>query len=206
MATLGYILEQDLLKFIDSGTLDELTGGKKAIGSNPAVSGDAKIWQDNVKNACELVKGYSRHWYDMDAETLEIIEYNNTKANTEGQRVAGAVSGGVYPLYVCIQDAPAGTALTDTDYYTEEDNRNSVLVEITCLIVIYNISRRINPRQIPEQRQIDYDRAMEQLKDIQKGRIMLDIAERTIDEDDVASDPGQEVAYGDFDDVTQDAY
>lgn len=204
---LGYILRQDLEKFLYSGTIEELTNGKKAIGSTPAVAGDDSVWQGNAPTAIEHVKGYSRQWYDMDTEMREIVAYDAGTANTEGQRVAGAAVSGVRPLYICIQDAPAGTALTDTNYYTETDDRNPVVLEITCLIVIYNISRRYNPNQIPEQRQIDYDRATDQLKDIQKGRIQLDIAERVFEEDsDAYDDPGQNVAFGGFDDITQDDY
>lgn len=204
---LGYILKQDLEKFLYSGTIDELTGGKKAIGTTPAVAGDDSVWEGNVPVAVEHVKGYSRQWYDMDTEMREIVEYDVGTANTVGQRVAGAEASGVRPLYLCIQAAPAGTALTNIDYFEETDDRNPVLLEITCLIVIYNISRRYNPNQIPEQRQIDYDRTIDQLKDIQKGRIQLEITERTFDdEEDAYDDPGQNVAFGEFDDVTQDEY
>lgn len=207
MATIGYILKQDIEKFLYSETITELTGGKKAIGSTPATSGNDEVWKSNLPTAIEHVKGYCRHWYDMDTEMRDYVAYDNAVANTEGQRVAGTAVDEVYPLYLCIQDAPAGTLLTDTVYFTEVDDRNPVIVELTCLILIYNLSRRYNPRQIPEQRQIDYDRVMDQLKDIQKGRIQLNIAERTFAEaSDAYDDPGQSIAFGDFEDVTQDAY
>lgn len=207
MATLGYILKQDLDNVIYDGTLDELTGGKKAIGSTPAVPGDDTKWQNQRATAIEMVKGYSRHWYDMDTEMREIVTYDAGTANTEGQRVAGTAVSGVYPLYLCIKDAPAGTALSNEDYFTLKDDRNPVLLEATCLIILYNLSRRYNPRQVPEQRQIDYDRAIDTLKDIQKGRIQLEITERTFTEDsDAYDDPGQQVVFGDFEDITQDDY
>lgn len=208
MATeLGYILKQDVLGYLDSNTLDELTGGKKAIGSGSATSGDDSVWERLAPNAKEFVKGYSRHWYDMDSEMASFYEYSASSAFEEGQRVASVEdTDGNRTLYVCVQDAVAGTSLTDTDFFAETDERNSVVLESCVLILIYNLSRRVNPRQVPEQRQIDYDRAIETLKDIQRGRIMLDIPQRTIDEDDLASDAGQSVAYGDFEDVTQDDY
>ena len=203
MTELGYILKQDILKEIDSNTLDELTGGRKAIGSNPAVEGKDFIWEGNRKGAIDYMLGYTRHWYDMDTETRPIYEHNGVDTFSVGDRVAGALDGdGVRPLYTCIADN-TGESLTDTNFFTLGDDRNNVLVEIVCILIIYNLSRRYNPRQIPEQRQIDYDKVISDLEKIQKGRISLDIAERI---DVTADDAGQELAYGDFEDVTQDSY
>lgn len=208
MATeLSYILKQDVLSYIDASTLDELTGGKRAIGSASATSGDDLIWEKLIPNAKESVKGYSRHWYDMDKEMRPYYEYSDTSSFTEGDRVASEEDDdGNRDLYLCIQDAAEGIDLTDTDYFEPVDSRNSVVLECSVLILIYNLSRRKNPRQVPEQRQTDYNRAIDTLKDIQRGRITLEIAQREIDEDDLASDAGQTCSYGNFENVTQDDY
>lgn len=205
MNDLGYILRQDILSFLYEGTLDELTGGKRAIGSNPASPGDDEVWKSAVPTSVERVKGYGRHWYDMDTEMRSIFEYSASEAVTEGQRVADAENNGERALFVCIQDAPAGTLLTNSAYFAEKDDRNAVLVEITAKLIIYLTSVRLNPRQVPEQRQIDYDNAFQTLRDIQTGKMQLAIAERPDDEIE-ADDAGHQIAYGNFDNVTQASY
>ena len=131
------------------------------------------------------------------------FEYNVVDAFTVGQRVASAIVDNLRTLYLCIQDAPAGTLLTDAAFFEPTDDRNKVVLEITVIFVIYNLSRRKNPRIIPEQRQLDYDNSITSLKDIQTGKIMLQIAER---EDVAADDPGQQIVYGDFENESLDSY
>jgi hypothetical protein len=201
---LGYILKQDVTRFLSAATLDEMTGGKKAIGSTPAVSGNDYIWQQLRSSAIEMVKGYIRHWYDADTETRTIYEHNNTDEFIKGWRVAGAEDGdGIRKIYVCILDAPVGTALTNETYFAEGDDRNEIILELAVVLLIYKLFTRRNPRQLPEQRLNDYENAIKTLKDIQSGKIQLDIAERSeVDPDD----PGHNIAYGDFEDVTHDEY
>ena len=203
MGELSYVFKQDLLDFIDADALTELTGGRQAIGDNPAVAGTDKVWEDYAPKAIEKVKGYSRHWYDMDTEMRPYQEYANDEAFTVGQRVASVAVSEVRTLYICIQDAPAGTAVTDTDFFTPTDDRNPIILENTVIFIIYNTHRRKNPRQIPEQRQIDYDNATDTMKEVQKGRITLEIAER---EDVEGDDPGHEISYGNFEGDTLDVY
>lgn len=203
MTNLSYILKQDILNIIDSGTLLELTGGRREIGTNAEIAGDDAIWQGYIKNAVELVKAYSRHWYDIDTEMRSIYEYDVLEDVTEGTRIASEEDSetGVRTLYIALQDAPAGTLLTDTAYFEQTDDRNPVLVEITSIFIIYNTSRRLNSRQIPEQRQIDYDNAMSKLKDIQNGKTQFEITERNAD-DIETDDAGQQVAWGEFEGET----
>lgn len=203
MSNLGYILEQDLLANISSDTLTELTGGRKAIGSNSEVQGSDVILAKAIPAQVEMMLGYTRHFYDVDTETRTIRAYNETDEFAAGDRVAGNQIDGNRPLYLCIEDAPAGTVLTNLQYFEEVDDRNPVLIEIVCHLVIYNLSRRQNPRQIPEQRQIDYENAISRLKDIQRGYLQLDIAER---EEIPADDPGQEFTHGEFEGITHDTY
>ena len=203
MAELGYILKGDLLKEINADTLTELTGGKQAIGSNIAVAGNDSVWKNNVKGAVDYVQGYTRHWYDMEAELRSIKAFNLIDTFVSGDRIANtADSLGFQTIYKCKLES-TGNVITDTDFFEEYDDRENRLVEIVCIIIIYNLSRRYNPRQIPEQRQIDYDVAIKDLEKIQKGIISLNIAERS---SVTSEDPGFEQIYGDFDNVTQDLY
>lgn len=203
MAKLGYILKQDIVAHLLGETLDELTGGRKAIGSTAASTGNDSVWKIQLPTSTEKMLGYTRHWYDMAKEVAPIYEFVVTEAHLAGVRLSGTEVDGIVPLYVCLIDAPANTLLTDTAFFEEKDTRNPVLIEIVALMVIYNISRRTNPRQIPEQRQVDYDRAIDMLKDIQKGRVQLDIIER---ENVTEDDAGQDIAFGSFEGLTQQVY
>lgn len=206
MAELGYILRQDLVANLNESTITELTGGRKAIGTTPAVAGDDTIWRLKVPSSMETMLGHTRHWYDMDTEVAAICEYNTTDTYATGQRVASVADAqGYRTLYVALQDVPANTPLTDTTFFEEKDSRNAVLVEIVTHLIVYHISRRTNPRQIPEQRIMDYDNAMIMLKKIQRGEVDLDIPKRPSDEVET-DDAGQRIAWGDFDDITHNNY
>lgn len=211
MAELGYILRQDLVANLNENTILELTGGRKAITTTspvtPAIPGDDTIWQQKVPSALEMMLGHTRHWYDMPTEIASIFEYDIADTYNLGQRVAGPVDSqtNLRTLYIALQAVPPATALTNTAFFEERDNRNAVLVEIVCHLIVYHISRRSNPRQIPEQRIMDYDNAMMTLKKIQRGEVDLDIPKRN-SEDVETDDAGQRIAWGDFEDITHYNY
>lgn len=192
-----YILKSDLLNFIAEKTLDQLTGGKSAIGTTPATSGDDTKWQSLINPTVEQVKAYLRHWYDADKEMRSIETFVETDAHLINDRlvVLAVDENDDDTLYLCIQDAPAGTLITDTDYFEQIDDRNSFVLEITCILIIYKLHRKVNPREVPVQRMEDFTQATKDLKDIQRGNITLEIAERVDVEKD---DPGHEIAYGEF--------
>ena len=210
MAELGYILRQDLVSNLNENTIDELTGGRKAISttpSTPAIDGDDNIWQSKIPSALEMMLGHTRHWYDMPTEISSIVEYDVAQTYTVGQRVASTVDAqtNLRTLYVALQAVPAGTLLTNTAFFEQRDSRNPVLVEIVCHLIVYHISRRINPRQLPEQRILDYDNAMAMLKKIQRGEVDLDIPKRAA-EDVETDDAGQRIAWGDFEEISHYNY
>jgi len=199
-----YITKNDLTKYIQKNTLSELTNGRKAMGGEPAVAGTDTIWQNLIPTALETVNGFTRHWYDMDKETRKVSLFDDNLNHLENERLY-IVDGqtGENTLYLCIKDAPAATLITDTEFFEQKDDRNPILVEITCLLLIHNLSRRGNPRQIPEQRIFDYDNAISRLKEIQKGIVCLDIPTR---ENTAPNDAGQSFIHGSFNIETTDIY
>lgn len=206
---LGYILRQDLTAYITSDTVTELTGGRKAIGTSPAVSGDDRIWQNLAVSAVAAAKSRIRTTqYDISEVFAPFYEYSADEGYTSGMRVAGAEDGdGIRPLYACIQDAPAGTLLSDTDFFVPkngaDDDRDPAIVRIICKIIIYDLSARYNPREIPEQRRLDYEEAQKELRDgIQMGHNQYEMEEDVITPDD----PRQAFAYGTFEGIDQDVY
>ena len=211
MATnkLGYILRQDLVSYITSDTITELTGGRKAIGTSPAVAGNDRIWQDLAVSAVATAKSRIRTTqYDISEVFAPFYEYSSDEDYIAGMRVAGDEDAdGIRMLYLCIQDAPAGTLLTDTAFFEKkngaDDDRDPAIVRIICKIIIYDLSARHNPREIPEQRRLDYEEAQKELRDgIQMGHNQYAMEEDVITPDD----PRQAFAWGTFDGIDQDVY
>lgn len=99
-------------------------------------------------------------------------------------------------LFLCIQDAPAGTPLLDTDYFSEKDDRNATVVRLVAVLTSYYLHSTKNAQHVPDQVNLEYERAETMLKDIQKGRINLSIARREEIKKDSAL---QRIAYGSFD-------
>lgn len=66
----------------------------------------------------------------------------------------------------------AGTLPIDTAFYTQGDNRNRVLVNTCMAIALYNLHKRIAPRNIPELRVKDYDDSIAWLKDTSQGKFI----------------------------------
>ena len=58
------------------------------------------------------------------------------------------------------------------------DDRNATLVDIVASITLYEITRRVAPRQMSETIADSYDLAIQKLKDANKGKIQLNIANK----------------------------
>ncbi len=82
----------------------------------------------------------------------------------------------------------SGKTPDNTCYWTKGDNRNSVIKMYLIDILLYHLHARINPRNIPELRNIRYNGgnndfqgggAIGWLKNIEKGKISLNAPEKT---------------------------
>jgi hypothetical protein len=93
-----------------------------------------------------------------------------------------------------------GITPTDTTYWTKGDNRNAQIKMYLIDIILYHLHSRINPRNIPELRNIRYDGANEfknggaigWLKQVENGKVGLDAPKR------VPNDNKLSIAFGSF--------
>jgi hypothetical protein len=171
----SFILYDDFKAIATEEDLEVLTSGN-----------DLTIKQCN-QIAIDEAAGYLNTRYDVLSLFRDPIEYNVANANTEGDRVytiTQPVEEDVYTHYLCIQDAPAGTLITNTDYFTEGDSRDQKLLEVTMSMSLFYIHKRLTPNNIPAFRQLYYDgstadgesdknimSAIKWLTDIQSGQL-----------------------------------
>ncbi|MFR9622342.1 MAG: phage protein Gp36 family protein [Rikenellaceae bacterium] len=194
----SYLTEQDIAAIVDAQTLNMLLGGSRETGRTPGKEGDARIVTSVIPAVMETVKGFTRHWYDMEEEMRPIYTYDEGVEYKEGSRV---MAGNC--LYIALQDTPPDADLSRSDLFKEHDDRNPKLVEICAILVVHALFRRVNPRNMPEQRQYDQEDAMKVLRDIQRGRVQLDIVPR---KEVAADDAGQSICWGKMNGLKNEAY
>lgn len=137
--------------------------------------------------AISIVKSYIQHRYDPDTVFIDINLYNTTKAY--------AVDDLVFyndKYYTCIL-ASTGNVPTNTTYFTEGDSRDPSIVDIVCVITIFLLFRKKQPRVIPDWITEEYDRVIDALKAYQRGTRMIELTVKT-DADD--EEEGHRVTYG----------
>jgi len=160
-----FLVSDDYTHLITTADLAIITGN------------DNELLNKVMSSAIEEVAGYIRHRYNEKEifKTFQIETNNEDVTATNGQRIYQSTSK---KFYICIKDATA-QLLTNTEYYTEKDERNSKLVDVTVDILLYHIHSRISPRNIPDLRRLRYDGddpaqrggAIGWLKQVQKGTI-----------------------------------
>lgn len=111
--------------------------------------------------AIDEAAGYLTSIYDVEALFLDPVEYNISTAYSENDRIytIDYITDGssFYTFYTCIEDAPAGTSLTNTTYFEEGDARDQKLIEVIMTISLYHLHKRLSPNNIPDFRRISYD-------------------------------------------------
>jgi hypothetical protein len=70
--------------------------------------------------------------------------------------------------FTCIVES-LGFYPENTTYFTQDDNREQSILDITTIIAIYKLFRKIQPRNIPEWVSIEYDNAQSMLKEYARG-------------------------------------
>ena len=94
--------------------------------------------------------------------------------------------------YSCIVESTGFYPENET-YFTQEDNREQSILDITTIIAIYKLFRKIQPRNIPEWITVEYDNARETLKEYARGTKTV-ILPVQVDDDD--EQEGHRVSYG----------
>lgn len=164
-----FLVKYDFQTLIDQDNLNELTDDNDTL------------LEGAIDSAVEKVAGYIRHRYDYD-KVFRVVKTFTTDTVTgilTGDRIFQSTSE---LFYVALTDG--GTNLATTADFTQVDNRNPLIKEITVDVVLYNIHSKISPENIPDVRRTRYDgfgnlkegdSAIATLKEIQKGNITLNL-------------------------------
>lgn len=183
-----FLVKDDYLPIIREDKLDQVT------------QDDDSLLTKALPASQEEAAGYIRHRYDNDKvfkSVLEVVD-NVVSLVATGDRFYQSTTK---LHYVAIDTG--GTDLSDTNNFTQKDDRNPKLVEVLVDIVLYNIHSRINPKSVPTQRKIRYDGddpeqrggAIGWLKNVQKGSITPDLPV-IVDEDGETPQNTESLAYG----------
>jgi phage gp36-like protein len=182
-----FLVKSDFFQVISENELNLL------ISYNSA--GDTYLTQAE-KRAVEDVKGYLRARYDVATIFRAWNVFDETNPYLVGDRI---INNDVF--YLCIKDAETGTQITDTEYFTESDDRNTKLIEVVVDICIYNLLSRLNNIDISDTRKQRYDGnngiqtggAIGWLKKVQRGEVQPDIPLRS---DAETVQTGNKIMYG----------
>ncbi|GAF75756.1 unnamed protein product [marine sediment metagenome] len=150
----------------------------------------------------EEIKEYLRHRFDVDFD-MRVVTTPADPATVTALKDARLYDGTAKLYYLCIADATA-QPLTNTAFFTQIDDRNQKLVQITIDVFLYHLHTRLNPRNIPTHRKIRYDgdgdiqksmNAIKWLTMVQKGTIAPNLTV-ILDDDGEQLDSGQSIIYG----------
>ena len=83
--------------------------------------------------------------------------------------------GSLYWQYIITNTIPAGSSITNPNFWTPGDNRSSELVMYCCDMALYHIHSRIAPRNIPDLRVKRFDEAIKWFKMASRGEVTADL-------------------------------
>jgi hypothetical protein len=183
-----FLVKDDYITLIRQDKLDQIT------------EADDTILNKALPAAQEEAAGFIRHRYD-EAKVFKAVKEvttNTVSGVTTGDRFYQTTEKKFY-----VATADSGTDLANTDFFSQEDDRNPKLVEVVVDILLYNIYSRINPKSVPTHRRIRYDGddpkqqggAMGWLKMVQKGTIEPNLP-AIVDANGVSPQNTESVAYG----------
>lgn len=98
---------------------------------------------------------------------FEVFDYSAAVAYKDGQVIIDSEGEG----YTCIADAPAATALTDTNYFEKGESRNPIIVMIVTDIMAYHLFSKKPANRIPQHIIDRNDQAIEKLKNIRSQKM-----------------------------------
>ena len=186
---MSFILDRDYSVLITDDQLGQITSNQTDV--------DVCLAQSE-----EEVKEYCRHRFDMafDMRSFQISATGTGVTAVATDRIYQSATG---KLYICTADATS-ESLTDTNFFTEQDDRNQKLVQVTVDVFLYHLHTRLNPRNVPMHRKIRYDgdgdiqKAMSATKwllMVQKGTITPSLTP-ILDAEGEQPDSGQSIEYG----------
>lgn len=152
-----FLTDKDVALTIESDNLSEIVNEKLYL-------------QDEAEDrAIETSKEYLRSRYDMD---YEFRAYATSGTNAEDRIIYDAGSNGL------VEDITIGVNGTSGIIANDDllpDDRNFSLKTIVLDLFKYELFQRVAPRALSEIVSDRYDRAIEKLKEANKGNIMMDL-------------------------------
>lgn len=181
-----FIRKQDFKQVIEISSLEGVTDGEN------------DVWERQLPATIEFVSSYVRHRYDVDRVFRTLEKHDDSTEYKQYDRVFVGSK-----IYNALEDVPAGTLLTDLDFWEQKDNRNAAIVNTVIVVLLYNIYPRINGSEQPNWLQILYDggdpRQMAGkigwLKEIRKGTVDVDLP-LLPDVETGEDQSGNRIAYG----------
>jgi hypothetical protein len=150
-----------------------------------------------ILNSTGNVPTNATYWLYLGLEGIYHIAYPNKWDDRIFYAIADRVTyNGIVYERRDVAGYKEGIVPTDTNYYdliniadytavtgvvpnnvawTYSDNRNISIVKHVITVVLYNIHKLINPRNIPAIRQQEYDLTIEFLKDVVRGKANMDL-------------------------------
>jgi hypothetical protein len=123
------------------------------------VEGDYSLLESAEVIAETTVKNYFRNKYDLDKIFLAIPEYSSgtTYNNDDYVWMGSAFTESVYKKI--------------EDTWIKEDPRDLKIVQVILDIVIFSLSTRLSPKNIPDVYSYNYDKGIEYLKMLSRGQL-----------------------------------
>ena len=140
---MGYLTKSEVRFTITDDDLDVITGL------------DDKIFDSVLAQAEEEAKAYLRSRYQIDYEMRGITEL--ATADTVADFEIGDRFYFDSNVYEAIENGSAGELVTDNTFFSKHDSRNPKLKQTIVYILLYHISARMTPRNIPEIRHVLYN-------------------------------------------------
>jgi len=124
--------------------------------------GDQVWWKDSVYTAIQDSLVTSQQDVLQSSQRQDVKFGNGVPGTYSGKNMWG--TGTPYSV-------SAGTLPTNTTYWTKGDNRNQMIVNTMLNMVVYELSKRIAPGNVPEVRHNAWVKANDDLKRIASGNI-----------------------------------
>jgi phage gp36-like protein len=136
---------------------------------NQIMDSDDSVLHEGELAAIEEMQSYLRSRYKVEEIFFPVLEYSSGNTYTSGSTVHS--SDLLYTSLVDNNNLP----LSDQTAWEAGDRRNQLLVLYLVDIVLYHLHSRLSPRNVPENRFLRYETAINWLKAISKGSLLIDL-------------------------------
>tara|TARA_R110000744_G_scaffold301831_1_gene410804 strand:- start:91 stop:645 length:555 start_codon:yes stop_codon:yes gene_type:complete len=172
-----FLTKSDIAKQLDDCLLEEVLEGKDFL------------LDEAERYAVEMARSYLQPRYDTEMVFLPYVLANTNPTPQEGLKLLTESTAGIYADTIEVY----GTNGTG-GFVLENDPRDYILKDIVLSICIYDLERKVAFRQIPIMVQDKHDIAIENLKEINKGRMTINLSYKS--EDTIENQQGFGIVHG----------